>query len=497
MHPIGGVWGKLPRLVRDVALACGKKVRLELDGGETELDRSVLEAVKDPLTHLVRNAVDHGIEAPSARSARGKPAEGRVVLRAYHEGGKVHVEVEDDGAGIDLRRVEEKAARLGLVAPEQVGRLSEADLVSLIFRPGFSTAETVTALSGRGVGMDVVKTNVERIAGSVDVHTRAGLGTTIKITIPLTLAIIPALVVTSRGARYAIPQASVHEVVRLAPGEAKRGIESVLGAPVYLLRGKLLTLVDLDVLLSGAANGSPPAAGSHERANVVVVQADDRRFGLIVEGVHDTEEIVVKPLGRHLKSVSVFAGATIMGDGKVALILDVLGIAQRAKVVGEAREPKVPPRPAEPQARGEERQTLLVVEVGGERAAIPLATVARLEEVPRSALERSGAREVLQYRNEIMPLVRLSRLLDAADAPAADRATLPIVVHASARGSVGLAVDRIVDIVDEALSLRREADRPGVVCTAVIQQRVTEVLDLPSLVRAAGDGLASGPRVRP
>jgi len=342
MQPIGSVWSRFPRTVRDVALSCGKQVRIEMEGQETELDKTLIEAIKDPMTHLVRNAVDHGIERAEERQAAGKGPEGLLKLRAYHEGGQVNIEISDDGAGLDLKKVVEKALQKGLIGADQAARLSDREAANLIFLPGLSTAEKVTNVSGRGVGMDVVKTNIERIGGTVDVQSAAGKGTTVKVKIPLTLAIVPALIVTAGGQRFAIPQVSLLELVGLGGEEARARVEMIHGVPVYRLRGNLLPLVQLKQALrigERAAPGSAFAASGPKCVNIVVLQADGEKFGLVVDEISDTEEIVVKPLGRHLKNVSLFAGATIMGDGKVVLILDVLGLAQRARVVGENREP--------------------------------------------------------------------------------------------------------------------------------------------------------------
>ena len=334
MQPIGNVWSKFTRIVRDLSVACGKQVRFEMDGQETELDKTIIEAIRDPLTHLVRNAVDHGIEPPDTRVARGKPAEGRLRLHAFHEGGKVLIEIIDDGGGIDPQRVREKAVRSKVIGADEAARMSERELINLVFLPGFSTADKVTHFSGRGVGMDVVRTNIEKIGGTVDLESQLGRGTTVRMKIPLTLAIIPALTVTSAGERYCIPQVNLLELVRLDGEQAAKGIESIRGTPVYRLRGNLLPVVYLDEQLQIA---STRTAGAE--VNIVVLQADDRPFGLVVDAIHDTEEIVVrKPAPKAIEGCqSAFAGATIMGDGQVALILDVLGLAQRAHVVTGSR----------------------------------------------------------------------------------------------------------------------------------------------------------------
>jgi two-component system chemotaxis sensor kinase CheA len=508
LQPIGNVWNRFPRLVRDAAHACAKKVRLEAEGSETELDKTLIEAVRDPLTHLVRNAIDHGIEPPERRRAAGKPEEGCVRLRAYHEGGQVNVEISDDGGGIDPDRVKHRALEQGLITTEQANRMSTQTLLGLIFLPGFSTAPTVTTLSGRGVGMDVVKTNIEKIGGSVDVQSAVGQGTKVRIRIPLTLAIIKVLVVTSAGDRYAIPQVSLLELVRLEGEQARRGIELIHDAPVYRLRGHLLPLVYLRRQLRSEpaplrgtqGRGSPSDNGE---INIVVLQADDRQFGLVVDAVHDTEEIVVKPLQKQVKGISAFAGATIMGDGKVALILDVLGIAQGAKVVTGAREHTLSEPPTGASEPSADRQTVLLfaTQAGG-RMAIPLSLVDRLEEFPRSAVERVGPQDVVQYRDEILPLIHVSRALRRQRRPgdnrrsdsrrradghpaANDISTLQVVVVAGKGRRVGLVVDRILDIAEETLVSRSSAHRPGVLFTAVIQGRVTEFLDVESILRSA------------
>ncbi len=333
MQPIGNVWSKFPRIVRDLASELGKDIHFVMEGNETELDRTIIEAIKDPLTHIVRNSVDHGIETPETRRQAGKAARGSLVMRAFHEGGQVIIEIIDDGRGIQVEKVVKKAVERGVLTADRAARLSPREAFGLIFAPGFSTAEQVTNVSGRGVGMDVVKTNIEKIGGSVDVNSESGRGTTIRIKIPLTLAIIPALVVSTGDERFAIPQVSLLELVRLEAEQARTAIEHVCDAPVYRLRGELLPLVYLDRALDVKS-----AAAARSTVNIVVLQADGRPFGLVVERVSDTAEIVVKPLGKQLKNLSCFAGATIMGDGHVALILDVLGLAQASGVISEVRE---------------------------------------------------------------------------------------------------------------------------------------------------------------
>lgn len=478
MQPIGSIWSKFSRVVRDLSVQCGKQVRIEMEGKETELDKTIIEAIKDPVTHLVRNAVDHGIELPEVRIVAGKPGEGRLLLRAFHEGGQVNIEIIDDGAGLNLDRIRQKAVEHGLITQDQAVRLTDRNVSQLIFAPGFSTAATVTNVSGRGVGLDVVKTNVEKIGGTVDVQTRPGDGTTFKLKIPLTLAIIPALVVTCAGDRYAIPQVSLRELVRLEGEQAKQGIERLYRAPVYRLRGNLLPIVDLRHEL-----GLGGAAARDDVVNMVVLQADDRQFGLIVDSVNDTEEIVVKPLSKQLKGIPVYAGATIMGDGRVALILDVLGIAQRAHVVLEIRNRTLVDRSVEAPDRTAARETLLIVTVGQRQLAMPISMVSRLEEIPPSQIEHADVHEVVQYRGEVMPLVRLSEVLSVKPDAVDPDVPVQVVVYRENNHSIGLVVDRIVDIVETEVQVLRKAKSDGLVASAVIENKVTDLLDLPTVIR--------------
>ena len=491
MQPIGNIWNKFPRTVRDLAHSCGKEVRLEMEGRDTELDRTIIEAIKDPLTHLVRNSMDHGIEAPEIRRQAGKEPTGVLTLRAFHEGGQVNIEISDDGAGLNSDRIRQKAVERSLLSAQQAARMPDRDVFNLIFLPGFSTAEKITNVSGRGVGMDVVKTNVEKIGGTVDIQSTPGRGTTVRVRIPLTLATIPALIATCGGERFAIPQVSLSELVRLDAVENGKAIEQVHGAPVYRLRGRLLPLVYLDREL-GIRSGSAEACRT-AAINIVVLQAEDRQFGLIVDEITDTKEIVVKPLGKQLKGISAYSGATIMGDGRVALILDVPGLAQRARVIAEAREPAHDEARSEAGVEGSrDEHALLLAENGVEgRVAIPLSMVARLEEFPRSVVERAGDQEVMQYRGQIIPLVRLSQVIPAtSDAEVqANAGSIQVVVYAEGNRTVGLIVDRIIDIVEQRARLESLAPRAGIVGSFVTQRQVTDLLDMPAIVRAAVPGL--------
>ncbi len=472
MQPIDHLWSRYPRVVRDLALACGKQVKLDTDGESTELDKSIIEAIADPLAHLVRNGVDHGIETPEERQAAGKPAVGTLRMRAFHEGGRVNIEISDDGAGIDVERVKAKAVERGLISTEKARAMLAHDAYLLLFMPGFSTARAITNISGRGVGLDVVRTNVERIGGTVDIDSRLGRGTTFRIRIPLTLAIIPALVVSARGERFAIPQVNLIELVRVEADKAKTAIERIHGVPVFRLRGNLLSLVDLGDLLELEPDATP------RDVNLVVLQADDLQFGLLVDTIHDTEEIVVKPLGRELKGLDVYAGATIMGDGRVALILDVTGLAARAGVAVSER--RIGSQQAQEAARGAQvpAEKLLIFRAGGDAPmALPLAAVARLEEFPRARVEHMGSSDAIQYRGEILPLVYLSELFGGQRAPTE---LLQVVVHTFADRSIGFVVDAIDDIVEQQPAAVRRSGRRGMLGASVIQGRVTELLDVES-----------------
>jgi two-component system chemotaxis sensor kinase CheA len=482
MQPIGQIWGRLPRVVRDLGAQCGKSVRLVMEGRETELDRTLLEAVKDPLTHLVRNAVDHGLESPEARAAAGKPVEGTLLLRSYHEGGQVVVEVTDDGGGIDPAKITAKALEHGLVSREQVARMTERELLDLIFMPGFSTAAEVTNVSGRGVGMDVVRTNIEKIGGTVDLVSTLGKGTTVRVRIPLTLAIIPALVVAQGGDSYAIPQANLLELVRVEAGAAGTGVEYVGGAPVYRLRGTLLPLVFLDEQLRLDRDDAPSAY------NIVVLSSDHAQFGLVVEDIQDTQEIVVQPLSRQVKHVDVFAGATITGDGRVTLILDVTGLAMRA-TANPAQVSAQRVASADPASTGARETTQLVIcQVGDDRRlALPMADVARLEEIAVSTVERAGSTEVVQYRGDLLRLVHVGDLLGIHDSGERPEA-YSVVVHRDDEAAVGLVVDRILDVVEEEVRLSEVGLKHGLHGSAELQSRVTDIVDVPALVAAARGG---------
>ena len=476
MQTIDHLWSKLPRVVRDLGAQCGKQVRLAMVGRETELDRTLLEAVKDPLTHLVRNAVDHGLESSQARLAAGKPAEGVLTLRAYHEGGQVVVEVCDDGAGIDSERVAAKALGKGLRTVGQVAAMSPADLLQLIFLPGFSTAAAVTNVSGRGVGMDVVKTNIESIGGTIEVESTLGRGTTCRLRIPLTLAIVPALTVECAGDRYAIPQVSLLELVALDADRAASAVENVNGAPVYRLRGALLPLVRLADVLGVESDRSDG------HVLIAVLQAEGKRFGLVIDRVLSTEEIVVKPLATRLKALGTYSGATILGDGRVALILDVQALA-RGALSADVLDRQASEQQSATTAGGEPHRVLVAGIGGGRQVAIPLSSVTRLEHIAAASVERVGSREAVQYRGAILPLLRLDQHLGSCGDREGD--DLVVVVYSADGRSVAIVVDEIVDIVEGEAEVSSDIDDHGLLGSAVIRDRIIELLDVRAAILAA------------
>jgi len=487
LQPIGNVWSKFPRLVRDAAMAGGKKIRVEMTGQQTELDKSIIEAIKDPLTHLIRNCIDHGIELPERRAASGKSEEGVIRLRAFHEGGLVLVEIADDGGGIRPEVIREAAIRRGLITATKADTMTDHDLIQLIFVPGFSTAREVTMLSGRGVGMDVVKTNLERISGTIDVISTIGEGTTFKIKLPLTLAIIPALIVKSGGERFAIPQLSLLELIRLDGSRDDEKIEWIDNTPVFRLRGRLLPLVYLNQELGLETQRKKTA--NDDATTIIVLESHTGPFGMIVDEVRDTEEIVVKPLGRQLKSLSVFAGATIMGDGRVVLILDTMGLALRVRR-NEGLEKRKGAKRAQPENSTENApigENLLLFQLGDEsRWAVELSAVTRLEEFDAEEIEHAGADAVVQYRGQIMTLVPLRELLmptGKGTPPELSTEKLQVIVHSRNGVCYGLWVDRIIDIAREPLALQRQKSSPGVLGSMVIQRQVTQVIDIDGLVR--------------
>jgi len=480
MQPIDQVFNKFPRVVRDLAVGCGKEVQLTIQGADTELDRSLIETIRDPLTHLLRNAVDHGIEPPSVRIERGKPATGTLALRAFHESGQVTIEITDDGGGIRVEAVREKAIARGLVSAEQAALLPDDRVFQFIFEPGFSTAATVTAISGRGVGMDVVRTNIEAIGGTVELDSRPGLGTTFRVRIPLTLAIMPALIVHAAGQRFAIPQGAVRELIALGGSRSAAVIEGLDGAPVTRLRDRLLPLVFLRGLLGLDAGATAAPAGT-----VIVLRVDSQEFGLVVDGVALAEDIVVKPIARALVALGVYAGATVLGDGDVVLIVDPRGVAQVARI---ASRPPADEAPVAPAATA--RPRYLVCETQrGRRMAVPLEDVQRLETFPRERLEEAAGRLVAHREGQLLPLADVDAVVEGSAEPVGGAVTAVIV--APGRGDVGLRVRRILEVVEPTQPLDPSLAAAGLLGTVVIDGRAIEVVDVGRALAAPAPRLLS------
>lgn len=488
MQPISGAWAKLPRLVRDLASDLGKQIELTTSGQDTELDRQVLELIKDPLTHMIRNAADHGLETPAERLAAGKPAAGRISLSARHEGGAIVVEMADDGRGLPAERIRAKALANGLVSPTQAATMTDAEARQLIFLPGFSTAEQVTSVSGRGVGMDVVRTNIEKIGGVIELTSVEGQGTRFIIRIPLTLSIVSALIVESCGERFAMPQASIVELVS-ANGSEGRRIEHINGASVLRLRDRLLPLVSLQTMLGLSGPETP-----RSDACIVVAKVGSFTFGVIVDRVFDTEEIVVKPVATILRHLKLYSGATILGDGSVIMILDFKGMSLEAgasHLVGGADAVE-----AEAAAIVEVTQPLLVFRAASDSLkAAPLGQVARIEELEAKSVEWVDGRSVVQYRGTLMPI------LSADDRPVRfdSDARRPLLVFSRGEHSLGLLVDEIVDIVEGPLHPQLDGTTDGAAASIIVAGRATELIDVDLYWRKAGvaDTRAAEPRSNP
>ena len=496
MQPVSNIFSKMPRIVRDLSQSLGRRVRLQLVGQETELDKSLLEAIKDPLTHAVRNSLDHGIEPPEVRGAAGKDPEGTLLLRASHEGSHVVIEVSDDGAGIAVEKVRQKAIERGLITQDRAGQLAERELLQLIFLPGFSTAAAVTNVSGRGVGMDVVRTNVEKIGGKVEIESRPGKGTTLRLRIPLTLAIIPALIVHSVNQSFALPQGALSELVHIPPELAAKAIEWIEGTPLYRLRGKLLPLVFLDRLLMP---GIQHKATTDRDNFIAVLNADGRQFGLVVDGLADPEEIVVKPLSAVLKSIGLYSGATVLGNADLALILDPGAIALRAGVTMSAEDEAEHAEEGEIEAGQATNPEYLLVEIVGRKAAVPLKDVLRIEQLPLSRIEYIGYRPVLNFDGQLLPIEDAGGILTAAQGdPLGAEVNVIIVVCREGSRQVGIAVSHVLDVAAGSDLFEGGSSQPASGVT-LLKQRVTGVVDLGGVeplpaVEAAADEWAEAVR---
>ena len=472
MQPIGTAWNKLPRLVRDLARETGKIITLEMRGQTTELDRQVLELMRDPLTHMVRNSADHGLESAAARRAAGKPEAGRILLNAYHEGGHIIIEVGDDGAGIPVAKVRAKALAKGLATEAELAAMTDAQIRAFIFRAGFSTAEAVTAISGRGVGMDVVRANIERIGGTIELASTQGAGSCFTVKIPLTLAIVSAVIVQAGSERFAIPQIAIRELVRVEEGvsDAALRIEMLGGTDMLRLRDELLPLVHLSRLM----RLEPAPAGTQTGTTVVVAAIGNLRLGIVVDEVFDTEEIVVKPVAPVLRHVTMFSGNTILGDGSVIMILDPNGVARSAGIAARAAGRDAVVAPALSASEDSVALLLFRAAAGQGMFAVPLSLVARLETIDASKIENSCGGYVTQYRGQLMKMIAME---DAGGIPSPPAAQQPVLVFADGERRMGLMVGAIVDVVHGRLRIELGSGRPGMLGTAVIAGQAADVLD--------------------
>ena len=468
MQPIGNAWQKLPRIVRDLSGELHKQIELEMHGADTELDRQVLDLIKDPLTHMVRNSADHGLETPAERAASGKPETGTIRLSAYHEGGHIIICIADNGRGLNTERIKAKALQNGLVNEAELEKMTEAQIHKFIFAPGFSTAASVTSVSGRGVGMDVVRTNIDQIGGTIDIKSVAGEGSSVTIKIPLTLAIVSALIVEAGGDRFAIPQLSVVELVR-ARANSEHRIERIKDTAVLRLRNKLLPLMHLKKLLK-IDDGS---SSDPENGFIVVTQVGSQTFGIVVDGVFHTEEIVVKPMSTKLRHIEMFSGNTILGDGAVIMIIDPNGIAKALGASGNVSHEIADENAAQRAGGAEQLTSLLVFRAGSSQPkAVPLGLVTRLEEIAADKIELSNGRSMVQYREQLMPLVQM------AGVNIRTSGSQPILVFADDGRSMGLVVDEIIDIVEERLHIEVAGSSDGILGSAVIKGQATEVIDV-------------------
>lgn len=519
MQPIGNAWSKLPRIIRDLSNELGKNIELVMKGEETELDRQVLELIRDPLTHMVRNSADHGIENPADRTAAGKPEKGIVNLSAYHEGGHIIIEIKDDGKGLNTERIRDKAVEKGIMSADEAMQAPDKTIHNLIFHPGFSTAEQVTAVSGRGVGMDVVRSNIEKIGGNIDLTSIEGQGSTFQIKIPLTLAIVSALIVESAGERFAIPQINITELVRAShnPKDQNR-IEEIKGAQVLRLRDRLLPLVRLsrvldiqesakltaaieaedetdihEIVEAAAEKDTKPVSDAQikeeEKPFIVVLHVGNYSFGIIVDQVHDMEEIVVKPVSPILRQISVFSGNTILGDGSVVMILDPNGLARATGdsglSYGQEKAQAAKEKEAEDR-RQQDSQSLLLFRAGdGATKAVPLGLVGRLEDFENDQIETADNQHVIQYRGELMPLIKF---YDTQQLKQDDTQPVIVFFDSDKAKAMGLIVDEIVDIVNEAVKINKGSNNPGVMGSAIIKEKAMDVIDVMHFLNQASDG---------
>ncbi len=489
MQPVGAIFNKFPRIVRDLSRSLNKKVELDISGKETELDRTILESMRDPFTHILRNSLDHGVETPEERLAKGKAETGTIAIKAFHEGGQVIIEVSDDGNGINADRVLNKAIDNGLLTPEQAERMTDQDACNLIFHPGLSTAEAITNVSGRGVGMDVVKSNIEQIGGNIEVTSEYGAGTTLRIKIPLTLAIIPALMVQAEDMLYAIPQVNLIELVSIEPDELEKSLENIRGAEVYRLRERLLTILRLRDILN-----LPPRDDDDDRPLfIVVVAAGDQQFGIVVDDIFDTEEIVVKPLSSHLKPIEVFAGSTIRGDGQICLVLDMAGITRNRHIDTHSDLLSSDDDIDAHENNVEDQQEFLIFNLGhdNEQFAVPLQLISRIEQYPSNHIQKINGSQMICHDNSLLPAVFLEEHTKAEPlvySPDNPEDTIYAIIFQS-RTNIGLIVRNLVDSM--VIDLSDTLDTPEIVSSSVataftvINDHATALIDVYALMDTA------------
>ncbi|MFP4347775.1 MAG: chemotaxis protein CheW [Desulfococcaceae bacterium] len=494
MQPISLVFERFHRVVRASARKLNKEVRLVTEGGEVDLDKTIIEGLSDPLTHLIRNSVDHGIESPAEREAAGKPRQGAIHLKAFHQGGQVHLEILDDGRGLDGAYIGRKAVEKGIIDPAELQELNEAERLRLIFRPGFSTAESVTDLSGRGVGMDVVRTNIEQLGGTVEIESRPGRGTRILLILPLTLAIVSGLLIRSGDHFFILPEADVDELVRIKPDEVQHRINPVQENWVLRLREMLLPLVDLNrLLIRGNRETTDEETPGRELLNrtepirVIAVQSGGARFGLVVDRIISTEEIVVKPLPRYLKKMTCFSGVTILGNGKVALILDTAGIMKTASVTGMDLETADRGAAEASAGDGQALQTLLIFDNGTEeRFALPLELISRIERFEAGAVERIQDRFFLRYHHRKLRLVFLEDHLPISRPQRSFQDRIGVIVPRQMQYPIGLVFNQVITTVESAVDLDTESiQAPGLFGSTVLENRITLLPDLYRLFELA------------
>ncbi|GBF32106.1 signal transduction histidine kinase CheA [Desulfocucumis palustris] len=488
MQPVAKVFNKFPRIIREISKKLGKDIELQMEGSEVELDKSIIEQLADPLTHLVRNAADHGIELPEEREEKGKPRTGKIKLRAYHESGYVNIDIIDDGKGIDIENIKSAALKKGFINQAEIPTLGERDFLELLFHPGFSTAGKVTDFSGRGVGMDVVKTNIEKLGGTMEIMTCLGQGTTLRLNIPLTLAIISSLIVDVQGQKFALPQVNLQGLVRIKPGggNAARRIEQVRGADVLRFRGKLLPIVHLGGIL-GLKREEPDKNGV---MRVLVIKSGSKLFGLVVDVIHDWEEILVKPVPRYLKGCQCYSGVTIMGDGRTAMILDPEGIASAAglRFADEARDLKSGDLTPATDSMAENQNLLLFKCSGPEILAIDLSMVSRVEKISSGQIERIGSKEFIQFRGEALRIIRPENYLPitaADDSPGTQYVIVPKMIS----HTMGILTERIIDTTERKIKFGPELIKnSGIFGSMVLDGRIVVFINIYELFEMAAQG---------